>query len=148
MLCMLVLYTRATEEAEMGKIPDEVRDLIEGRNFAHVATVNPDGSPHVTPVWVGIDGDTLVITTAEGRAWPENLRRDPRVAVSIHDQENPYSSARIRGTTRIEPDTGNAQSNLAAQKYTDADTYPVKDGERRMVVWVEPDRATYSPPGQ
>jgi PPOX class probable F420-dependent enzyme len=132
----------------MGKIPDEVRDLIEGRNFAHVATVNPDGSPHVTPVWVDIDDDTVIFTTADGRTWPENLRRDPRVAISIHDQENPYSSARIRGTTRMEPDTGNAHSNLAAKKYMDVDTYPVPEGQTRIVVRVEPERATYSPPGQ
>jgi PPOX class probable F420-dependent enzyme len=132
----------------MVRIPTEVAKLIEGRNFAHIATVNADGSPHVTPVWIGLEDGKIVTTTAEGRVWPENLKRDNRVAISIHDQENPYSSARVHGTTKIEPDAELAYSNKAAQKYMDADEYPVSEGEQRLVVWVEPETATYSPPGQ
>ena len=78
-------------------IPPAVRKLFEDKNFAHVATLMKDGSPQVTVVWVDIEGDRIIVNTAEGRAKPRNVRRDPRVAISIADQRNPERAAFIRG---------------------------------------------------
>ena len=74
-----------------------VRKLLESPNFAHLATVMPDGSPQVTPVWVDYDGEHVLVDTAEGRQKPRNLRRDPRVALSVVDQGNAYAWVAIRG---------------------------------------------------
>src|SRR3989304_7601962 len=79
------------------KLPEGVKKLFEEPNFAHLATIMPDGSPQVTPVWVELEGDRIVGNTAEGRLKPRNVRRDPRVAISIVRQENPYQAAYIRG---------------------------------------------------
>ncbi|MCH8327194.1 MAG: PPOX class F420-dependent oxidoreductase [Candidatus Marinimicrobia bacterium] len=79
------------------EISDGVRALLEGANIAHLATVMADGSPQVTAVWVDYDGKHILVNTAEGRQKPRNLRRDPRVALSIANQENAYAWAAIRG---------------------------------------------------
>lgn len=81
----------------MIELPEEVRDLLEGPNFAHLATVLPDGAPHSVPLWIGVEGEHIVffaqVTSVKGR----NIERDPRVAISICNRENPYKAARIRG---------------------------------------------------
>lgn len=71
-------------------IPTAARHLLEGKNFAHVATLMPDGSPQTTPVWVDVDGESITFNTARGRTKYENLRRDPRVALSVPNPDNPY----------------------------------------------------------
>ena len=78
-------------------LPPTVRRLLEGKNIAHVATLMRDGSPQVTAVWVDVDGDRILVNTAEGRTKPRNVRRDPRVAISIADAETPEVAAFIRG---------------------------------------------------
>ncbi|MGI0141872.1 MAG: PPOX class F420-dependent oxidoreductase [Candidatus Micrarchaeales archaeon] len=79
------------------KLPEEVKKLIEEKNFAHIATLMKDGSPQVTTVWVDHDGDHILVNTAEGRVKLKNLKRDPRVALSITDASNNYSGVWIRG---------------------------------------------------
>src|SRR3989337_4523750 len=79
------------------KLSEGVKKLFQEPNFAHIATLMADGSPQVTPVWVELEGDRIVVNPAEGRVKPRNVRRDPRVAVSIVRQDNPYQSAFIRG---------------------------------------------------
>ena len=78
------------------KVPlsDEAKRLLTGVNFAHLATVMPDGSPQVTPVWVDHDGEYILVNTEEERQKPRNMRNDPRVALSITDSENPYALGR------------------------------------------------------
>ena len=78
------------------KISEGIRKLLEAPNFANLATLMPDGSPQVTPVWVDFDGTHILVNTAEGRQKPRNVRRDPRVAVSIFNQGSPYSYATIQ----------------------------------------------------
>ena len=75
----------------------EIKQLLDGPNFAHLATLMPDGSPQSVPVWVGREGDRIIICTAETSLKARNTRGDPRVALSIVDFENPYSEAQIRG---------------------------------------------------
>src|SRR5207244_13205058 len=78
-------------------IPHKYRDLFNKRAFASLATLMPDGSPQVTPVWCDIDGDYVLFNSAKGRQKDRNVRRDPRVAMAIIDPENPYRYLEIRG---------------------------------------------------
>jgi PPOX class probable F420-dependent enzyme len=75
----------------------EVKKLIDRPNFAHLATLMPDGSPQSVPVWIGLEGDRIVICTGEGSLKAKNTKRDPRVALSIVDFHNPYEELQIRG---------------------------------------------------
>jgi PPOX class probable F420-dependent enzyme len=129
----------------MAEIPAEARHLFEGKNFAHVATINPDGSPQVSPVWVGIEGDTVTFNTAAGRVKPRNLERDERVAVSIIDQANPYENILIQGrVTEITADGADEEINALAKRYMDVDEYPYRQpGEVRLIVRIAPERVTH-----
>ena len=79
------------------EIPADLRDLFERANFAHLATLMPDGAPHSVPLWVGIEGEQLCFFTQDASRKAKNVRRDPRVAVSVVDRENPYRMAQVRG---------------------------------------------------
>ena len=119
-----------------------VQKLITGSNFGHLTTLMRDGSPQVTIVWVDLDGDRILINTAEGRQKPRNLRRDPRVALSIADQENPYASASIRGRV-VEMTREGADEHIdkLAKKYLGLDEYPYRaPDERRVIIRIRPER--------
>jgi PPOX class probable F420-dependent enzyme len=79
------------------ELSDKIKKLVDGKNFASVATLMPDGSPQVATVWIDREGDTIVLNAARSRQRTKNLKRDPRIAICIFDQSNPYSSASIRG---------------------------------------------------
>ncbi len=117
-------------------------EMLKAANFAHLATVMPDGSPQVTPVWVGMEGDLILINTAEGRVKTENLRRDKRVAISVVDQENPYQSLSIQG--RVVEDTHEgADEHIDKQtmKYLNQEKYPFRQpGEVRVLFKIEPEK--------
>ena len=122
-------------------LSDAVRKLLEGRNFAHVATLMPDGSPQVTAVWVDYDGQHILVNTAEGRRKPDNLRRDPRVAISIASQENPYAWAMIRGrVAELIHEGADEHIDKLAKKYMGQDRYPFhRPDEQRVIVKIEPE---------
>ena len=87
-------------------LAENVRRLIDSRNFAHLATILPDGSPHSAPVWMGRDRDRIIVVTDEGSLKSKNTRRDPRVAISIVDMDDPYTVAHLRGrVVERHPDT-------------------------------------------
>lgn len=123
----------------------EVRGLLEAPNFGHLATTMPDGSPQVSPVWVDVDGDDVIVNSAEGRIKVNNMRRDPRVAISIADAETPYQAALIRGRV-IEATTGDeAERHIdgLAGKYLGQDTYPFRrPGEVRVKIRIKPERVS------
>src|SRR5208283_4218332 len=81
------------------KLTEKTKKLIDGKNFASVASLMPDGSPQVAPVWVDRDGDTIILNATGTRQRTKNLKKDPRVAISIFEQNNPYSNVSIRGKT-------------------------------------------------
>src|SRR5918994_2160732 len=81
----------------MAELPDDVRTLFEGPNYAHIATVLPDGGPHTVAIWVGMEGERIAFFTQEGSRKARNLDRDPRVAFSIVEHANPYRQATVRG---------------------------------------------------
>ena len=116
-------------------LTDADRAMIDARNFAHLGTLMPDGSPQVSVVWVDRDGDTILVNTAEGRAKPANVRRDPRVAVSIHDQEDPYSWIAIRGVVEeLTHEGAKEHIDALAKKYLGADVYPWHQPDQQRVI--------------
>ncbi len=128
----------------MVEIPQSHRDIIEGPNIAHVATLMPDGSPHSTPVWIDIDGNDLVFNTAEGRQKVRNLDRDGRVAISIHDSANPYRYIQVRGRVVEKTHEGaDAHIDKMAKKYLGEDTYPWRGpNEKRVIYRIRPEHIT------
>jgi PPOX class probable F420-dependent enzyme len=130
----------------MAAIPDEAKHLLENKDFAHVATLNDDGSPQVSAVWIGIDGDLVTFNTAEGRVKTNNLHRDGRVAISITDQENPYENLIIQGkVAEITTDGADEDIDALAKRYMDADSYPFRQpGEQRVLVKIEPEKVNHT----
>ena len=122
-------------------LSDGVKKLFREPNFAHLATLMPDGSPQVSPVWVDVDGNRILVNTAEGRVKPRNVRRDARVAISVHNQDNPYSSAFIRGrVVEITHEGADELIDKLAKKYLGQDTYPYRQqGEQRVILVIEPE---------
>jgi PPOX class probable F420-dependent enzyme len=125
-------------------LPPPVRQLFEEPNFAHLAVVLPDGSPHASVVWVDVDGGRILVNTAEGRVKPEAVRRDPRVAVSIHDRNNPYRSATVRGrVVEVRHEGADGHIDKLAKKYMGVDRYPYHDpSSQRVVLVIEPEHVT------
>jgi len=122
-------------------IPDKYRDLLTGKKaFATLGTIMPDGRPQVTPVWFDYDGANLIFNSARGRQKDLNVRRDPRVAMTIVDPENPYRYVEVRGrVTDITQEGARDQINKLAKKYLGKDVYPGPSDEVRVtyVVRVE-----------
>jgi PPOX class probable F420-dependent enzyme len=118
-----------------------IRSPSEKKNFAFVATSMKDGSPQITPTWVDVEDNLILINTALGRLKQKNLNRDPRIAVSVADNNNPYEMVTVRGEV-IEQVTGEAAEvhiDKLAKKYIDKDKYPGRSqGERRVLLKIKP----------
>jgi len=123
-------------------IPDKYRDLFTKRAFASLATLMPDGSSQVTPVWVDLEGDLVLVNTARGRQKDKNMRRDPRVAMAIIDPENPYRYLEIRGrVAEITEEGADPHIDKMAKKYLGADKYPYRQpSETRVIFKIQPER--------
>ncbi len=123
------------------------RAIFDKPVLAHVASLGPDGAPHVTPVWVELDGDLLVINTALGRAKARNLAADARVAISLTDPDDNYSVVAIRGTvTTFTTDGADEVIDRLAKKYLGVDSYPYRrEGEVRVTVKISTDRIAQQP---
>jgi PPOX class probable F420-dependent enzyme len=117
----------------------EIAELFEGRNFAHLASLLPDGSPHSVPIWVGLEGGRIAFFTGDGTRKARNLERDGRVALSITDDRNPYRSAWIRGriVRQLRGAEANAIVDRISMRYT-GQPFPMRD---RLVLLIEPERA-------
>ena len=127
----------------MATIPESHADLLTTKKaFAQLATLNADGSPQVTPVWVDFDGSHILINTAKGRVKAKNLAREPRVAISLSDPDNPYRYLGIQGRVVDMTETGgDAHIDKMAKKYLGQDTYPYRTaGEVRIIVRIAPDK--------
>jgi PPOX class probable F420-dependent enzyme len=115
-------------------LPDAVRALVDGPNFATVATLDPDGGPQTSVVWVGLDDGDLVFSATEDRRKVRNLRRDPRISVSITDAANPYRHTQLRGTVTITPDPEKALPKALSHKYLGRDAPEESADVERVVV--------------
>ena len=125
-----------------GKIPEKYLDLFKGKKaFANLGTLMPDGQPQVTPVWFDFDGENLIFNSARGRQKDRNVRRDPRVSLSIVDPENPYRYVEVRGrVTNITQEGADDSINKLAKKYLGVDKYPyAQPGEVRVIYVVRPE---------
>ncbi len=116
--------------------------MLDGRNFAVVATMNEDGSPHTSVIWVDRDGDTLVFTTTAQRRKGRNLARDPRVSVTVLDSQNPYRTIDIAGTAELVPDPDKELPARLSRKYVGELPPPEPSEVQRWIVRVIPDRIT------
>jgi len=122
------------------QVPEKYADLLSKKAFANLGTLNQDGSPQVTPVWVDYDGKHIRINSARGRVKDKNMRRDPRVALAIQDPENPYRYLEIRGNVVEVTEKGaDEHINSLAKKYLGKDVYPFRQpGEQRVLYKIEP----------
>jgi PPOX class probable F420-dependent enzyme len=118
----------------------KAREWLEQPNFAFVATLMDDGSPHVSPVWVDTDGEHVLFNTAEGRVKAENIREDGRVALSLSPIDNPYAHVDIRGRVVdvVEGEEAEEHIHELHRKYRGSGRYPLRPGEQRLKVIVEP----------
>ena len=126
----------------MAAIPDQYKDLLQKKAFAHLGTLMKDGSPQVTPIWFGYDGTNILINSAKGRLKDKNMRKRPQVALSIADPENPYRYMQIRGKViEVTENGADAHIDSLAKKYLDQDKYPFRQpGEVRVIYKVEVER--------
>jgi PPOX class probable F420-dependent enzyme len=136
-------YRPVSEEGVMpAKIPDKYRDLLQKRAFASLGTIMPDGSPQVTPVWVDVDNGHLLFNSARGRQKDKNVRRDPRVTLTLIDPDNPYRYLEVRGRVVDISEKGAPEHiDKLAKKYLGVEKYPyAQPGEVRVLYKVEPEK--------
>ena len=124
-------------------IPEKYQDLLNKKAFAQLATIMPDGTPQVSPVWFEYDGKNIVINSAKGRVKDKNMRRDPRVGLDIQDPDNPYRHLSIRGrVVQITEDGADAHIDKLTKKYINQDRYPYRgQGEVRVIYKIQPEAA-------
>ena len=124
-------------------IPEKYQDLLNKKAFAQLATIMPDGTPQVSPVWFEYDGKNILINSAKGRVKDKNMRRDPRVGLDIQDPDNPYRHVSIRGrVVQITEDGADAHIDKLTQKYINQDRYPYRGpGEVRVIYKIQPEAA-------
>ena len=121
--------------------PETIR-LLRGRNYAVLATVNADGSPQTSAMWVGQDGDDVLMSTVEGRLKHRNMVRDPRVSVTVIDSADPENYVELRGRASVSPDVGRQLDTMLSWKYDGRDPGEDRPGAVRVVVRVVVDKVT------
>jgi PPOX class probable F420-dependent enzyme len=123
------------------KIPQSLKNMLEDKAYGHVITVDARGNPQITMVWMDVDGDEVLFNTAEGRRKPVNLRRDPRVIVSVQDRNKPQTYAVFHGKARITDEGADAHIDKLAKRFLGADKYPYRQpNEKRVIVRIAVDR--------
>ena len=125
-------------------IPEKYLDLFQKKAFANLATLMPDGSPQVTPVWVDWDGTHVLVNSARGRQKDKNMQKNARVSLAILDPDNPYRYLEVRGTVdQITEEGADAHIDKMAKKYMGKDTYPYRNpAEKRVIFKILPTRTS------
>jgi PPOX class probable F420-dependent enzyme len=130
-------------------LDDSVRRLLDQPNHAVLGTVNRDGSPQTSVVWVGRDGDDVLLITAAGRRKDRNMRRDPRVSLSVWDRDDPERYAEVRGLAAVTDDVGRELAVQLAEKYNGPgageEFLALPPEVVRLVVRITPQRVTGTP---
>jgi PPOX class probable F420-dependent enzyme len=123
-------------------IPQNYMDLFNKPAFGFLTTLMPDGSPQTQPVWVDFENGKVIVNTAMGRQKDKNMRRDPRVAVTLMDPDNPYRYLEIRGKVAdVTQDGATSHIDKMAKKYLGKDKYPfAQPGEQRVLFKIEPEK--------
>lgn len=125
----------------VSSIPDDFTDLFDRPSHTVLVTLDPDGTPHSTVVWVGYDGEHLLVNTAEGRRKVTNVRRDPTVSVTVLDPDDPYRYLTVRGeVVDITGEGAEEHINQLGRRYMDVDDYVEThgEGETRLILRIEP----------
>ena len=123
------------------------KEIFEGTNLAHLVTLMPDGSPQASPVWVNLEDELILINSSEGRVKTNNVRRDPRVAISIVDDSEPYGGVvMVRGSVKeVTTDGADAHIDSLAKKYLGKDEYPWRQpDEQRVIFKIVPDQVVHA----
>jgi len=130
------------------KIPQSLQKILEDKAYGHVVTFNAKGAPEVTMVWMDVDGDELLVNTAEGRRKPENIRRNPRIIVSVQDRNTPQSYATFYGKGRVTDAGAEDHIDKLAKRFLGADKYPYRQPtEKRVIIRIAVDRIGGVGPG-
>lgn len=126
----------------MNKIPESHIDILNKKSFAHLATIMPDGTPQVTPVWVDYDGEFIIINSARGRVKTRNMQAGAPVAVEIMDADNSYRYLQVRGkVAEVTEEGADAVIDKLAKKYLGVDSYPYRrEGEVRVTYKISIDK--------
>lgn len=114
------------------ELPEDIRDALDEKVFVHLATLNPDGSPQVSVVWIGRDGDKVLFSTATGRVKPRNIEHDPRVALSFTPPSKPYKNIVMQGQVTKTAQDGTWLIDALSDKYRDKPDYNGPAGEVRV----------------
>ena len=125
----------------------KVEKLFHKKNLIFIATINPDGSPQLTPVWGNYNDNHILINTAEGRIKHKNVQKDPRVAVSVVDHDNPLNMTTIRGkVVQIISDYDYSHANELTKQYMGINEYPYKrENEKRIIIKIKPEKIFVMP---
>jgi PPOX class probable F420-dependent enzyme len=125
----------------MSNLTDEDLALLRGKNFAHVAVIRPDGSPHVTVTWIDGSWDHVLVNTAAGRVKDRYVRADPRVSVTVHDQDDPYRWHRYDGVVEkfVEGEEAEEHIDALCRRYN-GKAWTYKDGQVRVLYRIRPTR--------
>jgi len=122
-------------------LPESVKKVLEDKAYGHVITFGPKGQPHVTMVWMDVDGDEALFNTSEGRLKPKDLRRDPRIIISVHNRNEPQSYLVLHGTATLTEAGADAEIDKLAKRFLGVDKYPYRQpGEKRLNVRVKVDK--------
>ena len=122
-------------------LSDTAQRLVDGKNYAVLATVNPDGSPQTSVVWVGRDGTDLLFSTVEGRVKHRNMLRDPRVSITVIDSADPENYVELRGRASMTPDVGRRFDTQLSWKYDGRDPGEDLPGAVRVIVRIATEKA-------
>ena len=123
-------------------LSDATLALVDGKNYAILATINPDGSPQTSVLWVGRDGNDLLFSTVAGRVKHRNMERDPRVSVTVLDSADPENYVELRGRVSMTPDVGRALDTRLSWKYDGRDPGEDRPGAVRIVVRMVVEKVT------
>ena len=124
------------------ELSEDQRRLLKEPNLAFLATVAPDGTPHVTPVWVDEEGGNVVVNTADGRAKVRHVRRHPKVGVLVVDRDDPYRWVSVRGrVVDVTPEGARDHIDMLSHRY-EGKPYRFKPGQVRLKLVIEPDRVS------
>jgi PPOX class probable F420-dependent enzyme len=122
-------------------LPQSVKKLLQDKAYGHVVTYNDKGSAQLTMVWMDAEGDDVLFNTSEGRRKSQNLRRDPRIIVSVQDRNDPQAHAVFYGKARVTEAGADEHIDKLAKRFLGADKYPFRQpGEKRLVVRISVDR--------
>jgi PPOX class probable F420-dependent enzyme len=123
------------------RIPQSLKKVLEDKAYGHVVTFSAHGNPELTMVWIDIEGDEVLFNTAEGRRKPDNLRRDPRIVVSVQDRNNPQAYAVFHGKATVTDADADVHIDKLAKRFLGTDKYPYRQpNEKRLIVRIAVDR--------